>query len=79
MRISEIEYDYHAISVDFTDSSLHVVLADGREIYAPLEWFPRLRNASDEDRNNWRLIGKGIGIHWPTIDEDIAVKTLMSH
>jgi hypothetical protein len=56
---------------------LHVQLSDGREISAPLEWFPRLRDASPEQRANWRLIGRGIGIHWPDIDEDISVESLL--
>lgn len=56
----------------------HFVLADGREITAPLGWFPRLRDASATQRRSWRFIGKGIGVHWPEIDEDIAVGTLMS-
>lgn len=72
-----IQFDDHAIDVSFTQTSLHFVLADGREISAPLEWFPTLRDATDADRNNWRLIGNGIGVHWPTLDEDIAVSTLM--
>lgn len=53
------------------------MLADGREISAPLEWFPRLRDANEADRNNWRFIGNGIGVHWPNVDEDIALSTLM--
>lgn len=67
-----------AVSVTFKNDSLHVVLADGREISAPLEWFPRLRDASDKQRKKWRLIGQGIGIHWEEIDEDISVKSLLS-
>ena len=47
---------------------------DGRTISVPLEWFPRLVHATVEERNNWRLIGKGHGIHWEDIDEDINVK-----
>lgn len=78
MTILAIKFDDHAIDVTFTKDSLHFVLADGREISAPLEWFPRLRDASDHDRNDWRLIGNGIGVHWSQIDEDIAVSTLMS-
>jgi hypothetical protein len=49
------------------NDSLHVILADGREISAPLEWFPRLRNATDDQSKNWRLIGDGIEIHWKEI------------
>jgi hypothetical protein len=72
-----VKFDDHAIDVSFTQASLHFILADGREISAPLEWFPRLRDASDEERKNWRFIGNGIGVHWPSIDEDIAIRTLM--
>ena len=56
---------------------LEVVLADGRELLAPLEWFPRLRDATSAQRQNWRLIGGGQGIHWPDVDEDVAVATLL--
>lgn len=64
-------------NVHFTKASLLFVLADGREISAPLEWFPRLRDATDNERQNWRFIGNGLGVHWPSIDEDISVKTLI--
>jgi hypothetical protein len=56
---------------------MHVRLLDGREISVPVEWFPRLRDASDKQRKNWRLIGKGIGINWEDIDEDISVAALL--
>lgn len=77
MSTLAVKFDDHAIDVNFTETSLHFVLADGREISAPLEWFPRLRDANEVDRNSWRFIGNGIGVHWPAIDEDIAVSTLM--
>ncbi|MDO8295129.1 MAG: DUF2442 domain-containing protein [Caulobacter sp.] len=66
-----------AVDVETTDSVLRVTLADGRELSAPLEWFPRLRDATAEQRGHWRLIGGGEGIHWPDVDEDIAVATLL--
>lgn len=78
MSTLAVKLDAHAVDVLIDDASLHFVLADGREISAPLEWFPRLREASSIQRQNWRLIGKGIGVHWPEIDEDIAVNTLMN-
>ena len=77
MNTLAVKFDEHAVDVSFTDTALHIVLADGREISAPLEWFPRLRDAKSSDQQNWRLIGNGIGIHWPNVDEDIAVSTLM--
>jgi len=77
MGISALKFDSDAVAVHTTDRALHVVLADGRELDAPLEWFPRLRDATPEQRAHWRLIGGGQGIHWPEIDEDIAVATLL--
>ena len=56
---------------------MHVRLADGRIICVPLEWFPRLKEASAGQRKNWRFIGKGIGIHWPDLDEDVLVEALL--
>ncbi len=72
-----IKFDDHAVDVSFTKTSLHFVLGDGREISAPLEWFPRLRDATEVERKDWRFIGNGLGVHWSQIDEDISVRTLM--
>jgi len=66
-----------ALDVRFTDDAMIVTLSDGREVSVPLEWFPRLRDATPRQRKNWRLIAKGIGIHWEDVDEDIAVSTLL--
>ncbi len=63
-----------AMSVEFIGDLTRVVLTDGPEISAPLEWFPRLRSAVLEaERANWRLIGRGEGVHWPDLDEDVSV------
>ena len=67
-----------AVDVAVTATVLRVTLDDGRELSVPVEWFPRLRDASDPDRANWRLIGRGEGIHWPAIDEDISVRGLLA-
>jgi hypothetical protein len=67
----------HATRVEFTQDSLVVHLEDGRTVTAPLEWFPRLRDASDANRANWRLIGRGVGIHWEDLDEDLSVRGLL--
>jgi hypothetical protein len=56
---------------------LHVQLSDGREISTPLDWFPKLRNATPEQRSHWKLIGKGVGIHWDDLDEDLSVAGLL--
>jgi hypothetical protein len=66
-----------AVDVNVSKTTLHVVLADGREVSAPLEWFPRLLDASPKQRRVWRLIGGGVGIHWPEVDEDISVQGLL--
>jgi len=66
-----------ATKVWFTRDMLYVLLQDGREIGVPLLWFPRLRKASQEQLNNWRLIGNGVGIHWESIDEDISIAALL--
>jgi len=66
-----------AVDVRFSDEALVVRLSDGREVSVPLEWFPRLRDATPEQRQDWRLIARGIGIHWEAVDEDIAVTTLL--
>jgi len=69
--------DATATDVQVTAEALRVVLADGRELSAPLAWFPRLLDATPEQRRNWRLIGRGQGIHWPDVDEDISVASLL--
>jgi hypothetical protein len=63
--------------VSFEDDMLQVSLSDGREIRVPLEWFPKLRSATSEKRQQWRLIGRGIGIHWPDLDEDISLEGIL--
>jgi len=67
-----------ATDLEFTEDALKVFLEDGREITVPIEWFPKLRNASPKERNNWRFIGNGVGIHWESLDEDISVQGLLS-
>jgi hypothetical protein len=72
-----IKLDPTAVDVQANDTLLRVTLADGRELAAPLEWFPRLRDATPEQRSHWRLIGRGQGVHWPDVDEDISVASLL--
>ena len=67
------ELDYRATSLSFTADSLCLQLSDGREIKVPLEFYPRLKNATKKQRANYRLNGLGTGIHWPDIDEDLSV------
>jgi hypothetical protein len=77
MSTSRVKLKASAKDVRVTPQSLRVILADGREISAPLDWFPRLRKASRAQRGKWRLIG-GIGIHWEELDEDISVEGLLA-
>jgi hypothetical protein len=67
-----------AQGVTASDEALIVDLADGRTITVPLAWFPRLAHGTPAERANWRLIGGGVGIHWPDLDEDISVESLLA-
>ena len=67
-----------AESVTLTEDTLSVDLSDGRTITVPLAWFPRLFHATPAERNQWRLIGRGHGIHWGELDEDISVEGLLA-
>jgi len=73
----EIEIPY-AVDVHSTEDTLTVDFSDGRTISVPLGWYPRLEYASPGERTNWRLIGKGQGVHWEDIDEDISVEGLLA-
>jgi hypothetical protein len=66
-----------ATQVDVGDDSLTVHLVDGRVLSVPIDWYPRLAAASKPERENWRLIGQGEGIHWADVDEDISVDSLL--
>ena len=72
-----IDPDPTAVGAEVSDDALRIVLSDGRELSAPLAWFPRLRDVTPEHRRNWRLIGRGHGLHWPDLDEDVSVRALL--
>ncbi|MES2616202.1 MAG: DUF2442 domain-containing protein [Bdellovibrionota bacterium] len=72
-----VKIDPRADKIWFDDVSMHVALADGREVSIPLEWFPSLRDATKEQREKYRLIGQGVGIHWEEIDEDLSIAGLL--
>lgn len=66
-----------ARSVAVTDHWLTVNLTDGRAVSVPLAWYPRLVHAAPPERQNWRLVGRGVGVHWPDLDEDVSVAGLL--
>ncbi len=78
MRTSTVEAEVPTtVGITVTDDTLSVDLSDGRTISAPLARFPRLAHATAKERRNWRFIGKGHGIHWENLDEDVSVENLL--
>jgi hypothetical protein len=67
-----------AVDVVVTDDTLTVDLIDGRTLSVPLDWYPRLALASQQERAHWSLIGRGAGIHWEDLDEDISIEGLIA-
>ena len=67
-----------AVDVEVSEDTLSVELSDGRTISVPVDWYPRLTHATVEERANWRIIGRGHGIHWGDIDEDVSVEGLLA-
>jgi hypothetical protein len=63
--------------VEVTTRALIVELQDGRTVSVPLQWYPRLAHGSPSERQRWELIGPGLGIHWPELDEDISIDGLL--
>jgi hypothetical protein len=79
MSHSAIEHrSPRAISATVTPDMLEVILDDGRVVAAPLAWFPRLVHGAPRERSNYRLIGAGEGFHWPDLDEDVSVESLLA-
>jgi hypothetical protein len=77
MSFSASSADERVLDVLFTDDTISVNLRDGRVITVPLVWYPRLLDATAQQRNNWRIAGGGYGIHWPDIDEDLSTEGLL--
>ena len=78
MIISQTEIAIpNAQHVTVSDEALTVELEDGRTLSAPLGWYPRLAHSTPAERNRWRLIGQGVGIHWEDLDEDISIEGLL--
>jgi hypothetical protein len=78
MLFRELNLGAVAKSVTGGDEALIVDLADARTITVPLAWFPRLARGTPAERANWSLIGGGVGIHWPDLDQDISVESLLA-
>ncbi len=78
MAFSAIEIDPRVQSVAVADGRLEVGLRDGRTISAPLAWFPRLADAEPGARHVWEPSAAGLGIHWPLVDEDLSIESLLS-
>lgn len=72
-----VETNPRAVEIDVTDDELIAHLADGRTVSVPLAWFPRLLHASGTERADFRIIGDGEYINWPTLDEDLSVSGLL--
>jgi hypothetical protein len=78
MRISMAEAQIPTVeNVKVTGNTIRADLSDGRTIVVPIAWFPRLAHGTPRERGNWRLVGKGFGIHWEDLDEDISVENLL--
>jgi hypothetical protein len=77
MGVSEPKPGERVKDVRFTDDTMSVDLLDGRTIVVPLVWYPKLLDASPEQRKNWKLSGAGFGIHWPDTDEDLSTEGLL--
>ena len=77
MGILALTADERVAEVSFSEDSLCVVLRDGRKISVPLTWFPKLLQATPQQRTNWQVAGGGYGIHWPELDEDLSTEGLL--
>ena len=69
--------DERVAAVEVSEDTLSVSLVDGRTILVPLAWYPRLMNATPEQRQHWQIAGGGFGLHWPEIDEDLSTEGLL--
>ena len=77
MKGSELRPGERVKDVCCSEDTLAVDLLDGRTIMVPLVWYPKLLDASAEQRRNWRISGAGYGIHWPDLDEDLSTAGLL--
>ncbi|MBX3053856.1 MAG: DUF2442 domain-containing protein [Caldilineaceae bacterium] len=73
-----LESDPAVVNVDILSTQFVIRLQDERQMIIPLDWYPRLQHATDEERQNWELLGDGYAIHWPDLDEYIGVEGLLA-
>jgi hypothetical protein len=73
-----LEADPEARNIHIEGGKLLVQLTDGRELSVPLEWYPRLLHATEDERNNWTLLGDGYAIEWPDLDEHVGIEGLLA-
>jgi hypothetical protein len=79
MSSSAVEIDAPtATYVVVSSEALTVTLADGRTVSTPLSWYPRLVHGTPAERNNWKLLGHGTGVHWPALDEDLSIEGMLA-
>jgi len=78
MNTFTIKTPVQAQNINCTNATLVVDLVDGRTVSVPLEWFPRLSEATPSQLQNWELLGDGEGLHWPELDEDLSVARILS-
>ena len=77
MKGPEVKPGERVKDVQFTEDTMAVDLLDGRTIVVPLAWYPKLLDATSEQRRNWQLSGAGYGIHWPDLDQDLSTDGLL--
>jgi Protein of unknown function (DUF2442) len=77
MGILAVQADERVKNVSFTEETISVDLMDGRTITVPLVWYPRLLDATPEQRLKWETCGGGYGIHWEEIDEDLSTEGML--
>ncbi len=77
MQGSQVKPGERVKDVRFTEDTMAVDLVDGRTIIVPLVWYPKLLDATTEQRRNWQISGAGYGLHWPDVDEDLSTEGLL--
>jgi hypothetical protein len=77
MSVLQITKSTNAVNIWFDETKMNLVFGDGRELSVLIDWFPSLRDATSKQRNNYRFIGDGEGIHWEDLDQDIFVEGLL--